>query len=464
MPLTAFALLLAVSVVMLVGRVTPLIAAERALVNLGGDVSERLSGSPFGALPLIFDALEDGVISVDFEFTDRFSSGGFDIEFHSDEANRLYKLVLDFDVDGFAFDLVLYLDRYSIVASSSLLGEEFYGITFATFRDDFTPIAQLLDLSEAEIDEIVGIIDIIGNTMNTPDVGLEIWQPYLELFNQFVLGGTVSSESTTIETRGQEINVTRAEFRFSQNDMISLLRDFLVTMSLDVNMDPFGMIDPWVWEELLTELDLPVATDGGTHLIMYIGPLNRLMKFDVSAYSAGPFSTTDLRFTADFGTSVFDTWYFTFVSTSEWPSWFDDSQIDANHIEVEFIWNYSETAGRHVNTLDVSVVESSLWHFWDEYEITASHNSGRFVSDWNSATGAFVLAFTDDETDETHEFGGIYMPDEYGGFMIRFDWAFAEYYTFLLEISAQIGVDIQPVQNFINFNDIPLSALLELLF
>ena len=463
-PLTAFALVIAVSVVMLVGRVMPLIAAERALVNLGGDMTQRLSGSPFGALPLIFDALEDGVVSVSFEFADRFASGSFDIEFHSDEANRLYKLVMDFDVDGFAFDLELYLDRYHIVATSSVLGEEFYGLTFATFRNDFAPIAQLLGLSDADVNEIVGIVEIIGNTMNTPEVGLEVWEPYFALFNQFILGGTVSSENLTIESRGQEVNVTRAEFRFSQNDMVSLLRNFLTTMSLDANMDPFGMIEPWVWDELIRELDLPVASDGSTHLIMYIGPQNRLMKLDMRIYSAGPFSATDLHFTADFGTSVFDTWYISLVFNVEWPSWFDASLTEFNHIDVWFVWNYSVTADRHVNTIDVSTIESTLWHSWDgEYEITTSHNSGRFVSDWNSTTGAFVLAFTDDDSDEASEVSGIYRPDEYGGFLLRFDWADTEFDTFSLEISAQTGADIQPVRNFINFSDMPISALLELL-
>ena len=308
-PIAAFAILLVVGVVLFVGRVTPLVAAERSLVNLGGDMAQRLEGSPLGVFPMLIDAMEDGVVSVGFEYTDRWTDVSFDFEFHSDEANREYMMLMYFDVDGFAFDVELHMDRHRIAASSSLLGDEFFGLTYATFREDFMPFAQMLPLSDEDIDEIVSIIDFINYTMNMPEPpGLEIFEPYTALLRQFILDGTMSSESTTLEFGGQDINVTRAVFRFSDDDMVSLLRDLLTTMSEDRNFDPLGMIDQWMWDDIFSEFDFLVSEiddfDGYVYVIMYIGPHNRLMLLEVDFHLEGQGSTNHLHVGADFGTSV----------------------------------------------------------------------------------------------------------------------------------------------------------------
>ena len=455
----AFGLLLAVVSTMF--KATPLLASEGDLVNPGGDMAVRLENSPFGAFPMLFNALEDGIVSVSYEFTDRWTSGSFDFEIHSDEPNRQYKLLMDFDVNGTQFDLTIYIDRYLIAVSSSILGEEFYGLTFATFRDDFRLIAQLLGIGEDDIDQIAAIIDIVGDTMNTPDVGPDVWDPYAALFRQFLLSGTASSENTTI----QETNVTRVEFRFSDDDMVSLFRDILVTMSEDQNMDPMGIIAPWMWEETIRDFESSIAEldamDGNLHIVMYVGPQNRLVQLEVNVSLTGNGSSTDLRFTADFGTSVFDPWHFTYIVNAEFPSWVDASQTDTLLTETVYVWTFTENEGRFVNSIDISSsLESNRWDsLSEEVESFTVNGSIRMVSDWNSITGEFVLALESDQSDDPSEISGIFIPDSNGGFLLRFE----DNDTFSLEISAQIGANIQPIQNFINFNDIPLGTLIQLM-
>ena len=469
-PLAAFLMLIAVAVVVLIGRVTPLVAAERALVNLGGDMAQRLEGSPFGAFPMLIEALEDGVVNISFDYSDRWSSGSFDIEFHSDEANRVYKMIVDFDVDGFGFDLEIHMDRHRIAASSSLLGDEFFGLTYETFRQDFRPFGRMLGLSDSEIDEIADIIEMIGDILDMPDPGMEIYEPYIALLRQFILDGTMSSESTTIESRGQEVNVTRAMFRFTDDEMIGLLRDLMVTMSMDQNMDPLGMIEPWMWEELFSELDFALneleGFDGEMFLAMDIGPGNRLISLSCFVTFQGQGSNLNLYFSADFGNSVFDPWYFTLAGIAETPNWNDATQTDTNIFEIEFVWTYTETAGRFVNTIEISWnTENSWWNSWDEaMEVWSISESGRLISDWNSNTGGFVLAFeSDGPWGERFEVSGIYRLDSNGGFFFSLGPIDTGRETFSLEVSTRLGANINPPQSFINFSDIQLGTFLDLL-
>ena len=463
-PIAACAVLLTVGAVMLVGRMTPLLAAERAFADLGGDMNRRIEGSPFGAIPRLMDALEDGVISISYDFSDRWSSNFFDIEFHSDEANREYKLLITFDMAGTEFDLRLHLNRYRIAASGGVLGENYFGLTFETFREDFAPLAGILGLGEEQIDEIANIVEMIGDFMNAPEVGMEVFEPYTALLRQFLLDGTVSSESTTIVTGGQEVSVTRAEFRFTDDDMISLLRDFLTTISEDQYMDPFGM-----WDEMMPEFEILAGemdyVDGDMYVIMYIGPENRLVQLEVEVNMTGYGTVTHLFFDADFGTSVFDPWYFTFIVYTEVPSWHDASLVNSNLFEFGYVWTFEETAGRFINTLEVAAnFEDSWWHWDGEFIVWEAQISSRLVSDWNSSTGAFVLSFEGEEFGGLFEVTGTYLPDSNGGFLFSLTPIETEFETFSLEVSAQIGSNIQPIEDFINFTEIPLSVLLNLPF
>ena len=445
-PLTAFALILAVGIVIFIGKVTPLVAAERAFANLGGDLSLRLEATPFGAFPLMANALEDGVLFINFEYSDRWTSGSFNIEFHSDEVNRVYKMLMDFDADGFEADVEIHIDRHRIAVSSSLLGEEFYGLTFATFREDFRPFAVVLGLDDDEFNEIADIVEMIGDMMDMPDPGMEIWEPYAALFRQFILDGTLSSESTTIISGGQEVDVTRAEFRFTDDDMVQLMIDYLETMATDSNMDPFGMMDPWMWDEMFSEINMLIEElddfDGYMYVVMYIGPQNRLMVLEVDLYLEAYDTKNHLHMNADFGTSVFDPWNFTIAGTTESSDWSDGFSID-------LVWTFTDSAGRYVNTIDVSLSSNGL------------NEVGRLVSDWNSNTGVFVLAL---ENGDRLEFSGIYRLDSNGGFLLSFGPIDTGFESFSIEISTQIGTSIQPPQDFINFSDIPLGMFLDLMF
>ena len=470
-PIAAIALLLAVAVIMLVGRMTPLVAAERALVNLGGDMAYRLENTPFGAFPMLIEAMEDGVVTVNFDFSDRWTEGSFSFELHSDEANREYMMYLSFDVDGFAFDAELHMDRHRIAVASDLLGDEFIGFTYATFREDFRPVAQMLGLSDDEADEIADIVDFIHDSMNMPEVGMEVFEPYAALFRQFMLDGTLSSESTTLVTRGQEVAVTRAIFHFTNADLVWLLRDLMTTMSQDRNLDPMGMIDPWMWDDIFRDLDFLLyeldEIDGDVYLTMYIGPQNRLMILQVDAYMNGDGASVNFGMNADFGTSVFDTWYFTFFGTTESPSWHDATMINSSYFELLMVWTFEESAGRFVNTIEITATSEEYW--WDGFDETmhnwGSSDTGRLVSDWNSNTGAFVLSFEDDDPwGVSAEARGSFVLDSRGGFQLSFDTIDTGDMTFSISVSAEIGANIQPVQDFINFSDIPLSMLLELLF
>ena len=462
---TAFAVILAMLATVFVGKTEPLMAAEAPDANLGQDMSRRLEASPFGAFAMIAHALEDGVVSVSYYFSDYFTSGNLNISLHSDEANREYKLVIDFDVEGLAFDLELHLDRQRIAVSSGLLGEGFYGFYFETFRDDFRPFAGLLGISDADFEEIAGMVDFIIEIMNAPQMESEIWEPYEALIRQFIIDGAVSSEGTTMVLGQQEINVTRSVFRFTDEDMVRLLWDAMTTMSGDRSLDPFGMLDEIMsdFEIFMDELSF---FESEIYIILYIGLGNRLIKLEADINLMEYATTTNVFFEANFGTSVFDTWYFSYIITTELPCITDTSQTSTSIHEVVFTWEFTENQGRYVNTVEASsTTEISWWNsFYQEVESWASSGSGRIVSDWDSGTGAFILSYRDDEVGDLFNLTGTYLLDSSGGFLFKIESTDSDYETFSLEVVARIGANIQQVRDFTSIGNLPIGILLDLLF
>ena len=446
-------------------------AAEIAMTSLGNDLSRRLESTPFGAFPMLFEALTDGVVSLSFDYSDRWTSGSFDVEIHINDARGEAMSLWNVNIEGFEFDLEWHMNRYSQAFRTSLLGDEFYGFTYATFREDFAPIAQALGMSAWEIDEIASLMEMLGDMMAMPDLGLDAFVQYEELVDRFVQGGALPLESTTIISGGQSVDATRAAFRFTDDDIVRFLRDFLRMMSQDTNLDPFAMIDPWMWDQVMRDFDSVVDefaryVSGYMEIAMYIGPQNRLVRFNIIADMTADNSVFGMEFEADFGTSALAPWTFTILGFTEMPSWDDPTRINTDGFEFVAVWTHTESGGRHTNTIEVTTTtHDSWWDSWsEEWHEHYRIDSGRMISDWNSNTGDFVLRFEDDSPwSEPFEFSGYYSVDGRGGFTLGFahdtGWE-----SFNVEISTSLGTNFTPVREFTSIMDIPLSALLDLMF
>ena len=169
-----------------ISKPAQLIAAEWTLENLNKNVSSGLPDSHLEALAMISDALSYGVVSVRIDYSDELNSISLDASLHSDETNREYMLTINIDVNGTEFDIRIFVNRYHIAASSSILGTGYYGITFKTFRDEFRPFAQLLGLTNAEFDRVVYIVNMISGFLNNPDEQKIMLEPYIELLRRFI--------------------------------------------------------------------------------------------------------------------------------------------------------------------------------------------------------------------------------------------------------------------------------------
>ena len=447
-------------------------AAEVAMASLGNDLTSRLESTPFGAFPMLINALNDGVVSFSLDYTDMWSSGSFDVEIHINDARREAMSLWNIYIEGFEFDLEWHMNRYSTAFRTGLLGDEFFGFEYATFRQDIMPLAQALGIPAWEVDEMAALIEWAGELMAMPDIGLEAFLPYEQLVDQFVQGGALPPESATITSGGQSVNVTRAAFRFTEDDIVRFLRDFLRIMSQDSNMDVFGMIDPWMWDQIMRDFEM-VADEmaryvtGEMEVAIYIGPGNRLVRFEINGEmnEVGGDGTAGFVFYADFGTSALAPWTFSLEGFFEEESWADPTQMNSDGFVFEILWTHNETGGRFVNTIEITFTEhSSWWDSWAEEMVENTWSStARMISDWNRNTGDFVLRFEEDDWGDSFEFGGYFSLDGRGGFTLGFSHD-TGWETFDIEISSSIGTNFTTVRDFTNIMDIPVGALLDLMF
>lgn len=446
----------------LFNRVTPLLAAERALGNFTEEFRQRIDGSPFGAISMLADALEGGFVAANIAHENRNwgSSTRINFDFHADDARREYMLNLNADVEGIRFDLEGFMDRNSLAVRVPQVDSSFYGINFATFRSDFRQFAREIGLSEWEINEIADAVDMVREALNAPSVDDSFWDEYTAMLTDFLTAGEMSSASETIASGGQSVSVTRTEFYYSMRDITDFLRDFLNALRSDSRLDPLGTVDPWMWDDMMSEFDAAVRemereVAGGMTLALYIGPQNRLVRasvaFDARPARGGDGESATLAIVGDFGTSVFSPWRFTISTRIEEESWSDSSRTDISEFEIELLWTYEVSGGRHVNTIEATVTEEQQW--WNsrlgEMDAWSDTSRATIASEWNSGSGAFTLSVADEW--DRYEFGGNFMPDARGGFELRLDpidlgWGD----EIRIVIRAGLGANITPVRDFIN--------------
>jgi len=416
-------------VVSFINRVGPLITAQRSLGNFNNEVVTRLQTSPLHVFELLGNNLADGTTTVSFDYSNTWSERFMgDITFMADSSQHAVLTDINLNFGGLInFDLEFLMNRQYAMARTRLLGRDFYGITFATFREDFQPFGTEMGLGQQTINDIADFVESLEESLNmddSSDISTEYFTPYIEVITAFA--------RNTEYTSSREDGITRIEFLFTGSDIVQLLRDLLVVFEDDENMrDWFESFDQVRFRDIVRDIrrginEIEDNLSGEITLTLYVGSRNRLNRIQFNADLTFDGERAEIDIALDLGSSVLDDWTLDIAVT-------ESGETET----LSVAWEINESNDRYINTFTLRPPGSA-----DAIQLS---------SDWSPSTGAFTLSYSDNAPrGESGAVSGIFSVDNYGGFRLGFDAFGSGRASFVIEIESSAASNIQFPADFIN--------------
>ena len=428
---------------------------ERAMENLEIEMMERLDKTPFGVLPMMFDAFENGTTKLAFEY--EYSSHWWDdhvwvdMTIKSNSDDNEFAVIMDIEsyFINMDFDLELYLNEERIAARSRALSDDFFGITFDTLSADIQTFGNFIGLDRTTMNELTLAVEMIEDLMYTEDMTDVFFEEIEKITEDFLRNIDVSTERVRIEVSGETVNATRVHYSVDISDIVDFLRelifvyeDFYLTQ-IEIYNNPLTrdlyfemlrehdfMLDEF--EDLIDELEY--YGYGEIIFAYYISNNNRLLRMNMEADLTVDGDRGQIIMYLDFGLSVTDRWEFGMSVVT------DDGDVD---VGLNITWDFYERRGSYVNTINIDVIDNGR----SDFSISLS-------SAWNEASGDFELSaqFADGPF-----FGGgsltgnLIMTDT--EYTLRFDDFEPNAFTRIsFEISGELGAPTIADIDFINLD------------
>jgi len=439
---------------------SPEAATANAFSNLGDEFNQRIHGTPLEAFGMLAESLENGSLTVDFDYSDMWSNTYGKFTLLSDAERGDYAIEAGISADGFYVDFDFYINQERAAIRVPLIDNNFYGITFASFRSDFRSFANSLSdsfgymfgINQQEIDmigESVGeFVDLISGFMRSSGSPSTIYGEYDRVVSDFLDRVDSSTSSTSITSGGSSVSVTKVEYVITDRMFIEFLEDLLRAAENDENardiflaIDEYqAAIDPWYrgssWDDALRDMrsairELDRSLKGNITYALYIGSGDRLMLLEVDADLEFDRERAQFNISLDLGASAHDLWVFK-ISV-------DDGRNSTTGI-IE--WERSESP-RGGGFTSLRFIDESRW----------GDTTSEILLDWTD-NGYFTLSFADDYYQETL-LNGTYTSNN-NGFRLVLDDPFISPYwgeSLRIEISTTAQSGPIPQINYINISD-----------
>jgi hypothetical protein len=377
--------------------------------------------------------MQNGTLTVSFDYRESLAeTANAEITFLSDSNRREYAVlgeinalgeanILDFGAFGSPnIDFEAYINRQRLAAGLNFLGNDFYGITFSTFRNDLRKASQRLALDNSTINLIADYVESIEGAMNSDTVGLQdLLEPYADILISHINNAELSTERISITVGGQDVRVTKLDLYFTEQDVLALIWKIYELLENDHNIRVRGSyILDGILEDLsrsINELEQELTGDFSLILSFYMGGRNRLMRFDAKILERGH---TEVEINAEFGASADDTWNVTVFSPAMGT--------------FSFEWVFEEVNNRYRHTTIAR-----------EVAMGNQRELGRIISDWNPSSGALILTM-ENEWDNRSVRGNLTTTGD--SFEIGFsDIPFGSYDSLNISITASHGANIENI-------------------
>ena len=448
---------IAVAVFFIFFRITaPMLLLGKAVNNLGTEADERFNSTPFKAFLMLPEILEDGTVTVNFDYTTTLfgellaANVDGSVKLSSNTETREYALGAEINAYGETFDIDAYMNRERIALRLQLLGDDFYGFRYDTFRDDIRVFGSLIRLDDQYMDMLADIVDQINEMMNAEAIDVNIYEAYADPITNFARNLEVKSRRTTIRMGEDSIRCTEVEFKISKETLVELLKDLYNVLENDETIRAqFEISDNSLfdgitggygrgYQQTLREFrsfirEFERSYSGDIKMQFFIDRNDRLIRTEINADVEYDRESTEFIATFDFGNSLEDTWIFEFHVIDEYST-----------ENLLILWDFEDLPGNQRNTVNIIT--------------TNDLDSITLISDWNQDSGDFALVYIDRW--EKNELTGVLTTDD-KNFRIRFDDFYPENSddSLKIEILAQTGAEIDEIE-YINMDKWG-SALME---
>jgi len=303
---------------------SPELTIGRAFASVGDEIEKRLENTPLEIFGRLSDSLEEGSVTVDFGLSTMATDTRGSITLHSDAQRREYALtgsVGEYGMaagllgDDFNFDFDIYVNKERIAARLSQLDDNFYGFSYATFRDDFRSLANLIGLGRSEIDEVADAIEMFSDLLNM-DVDSDVLDSqYTDLFKELLKKAESGSSRVEISSSGRSHSVNKIEYKITAEMILDVLEEFLDIFENDESIrSTLTAIDGAVafddmFNEMRSELR-SIARDlkGEIVVAFFVGSGDRLYRIETDIDIGVDWDMASAGIVIDFGDSAHDLW------------------------------------------------------------------------------------------------------------------------------------------------------------
>jgi len=434
--------IIAVIVILSVMRSSPLAVVSRAMANNNAETMQRIEGTPFRAIELLMDTLGNGAVNVDFDYRDRWSDANGTVQWVSNTRNNDHSFAAEITSNRQTLEVEAFINRDRLAVGSRNLDNNYYGITFATFRDDLSIFGREVGLSSREMNTIIDVVELIEDVMHITGDSDTLLQQYIDLLTDFMTNLELTSERTQITSGGSNVNARKIQFIITDDDISDLLTDLIDMLSDDEHMREYfnaitrnEIVEEMFWRmqipsysDLMRELrdavrDLNRHLSGEITITYFVGSRDRLLRMETEADLRMDRERVRMSSSFDFGESAQDRWEIQTSITS-----------DNMRERTRVVWDYEDSSGRITNSM----------------VITADGDRIFLESEWSPSNGRFTLSMDDGRFED--EITGVFRVNR-DGFNLSIDNPFPRNSNEFLEfeITTQTGVRVRQI-DFINMD------------
>jgi len=391
--LAAFALIAVAGTLVFRSRVAPLLTARRSVINLNNEILQRINATPLQAVGMLFNSLENGTIEAEYRASGLFGmrvngtlSSNAQTRMRSLEAHASIMALLGLDIEA-------RITPQHTAFSSNMLGNDFFGFTYNTFRYDISAFG--LDATTANL--LSDLVESMEATLNAETHMAESFQNYRNVIMQFIrsVSFTATRSSTRVsQSGGNTINIEFHIPRYSLYTLINALYTLLknddhlltwLTMLSNTGsfFDNFDTFDISTMRDLVLELEQLGDT---SNVLLIDNSNNRLMNINLH-FNDIETGITGIKI--DFGQSVYCRWGGYVYSIY-------DAEVKIKNL---FWWDFNN-GNIYTNVLSLH----------------AANTSPRLLtSEWAPLTGLFTL----NDTSAANPLTGTFTIDSNGSFVMR---------------------------------------------
>jgi hypothetical protein len=449
-PITAVVAVAVVAFILLFARSSPKAIVSKALAGMVSEAGARLDNTPLKAIGLIGETLKDGKLTLNFNYEDNWNeqevSGS--VKISSIAKDKECALEADLSIYSQPVNAEVYVNKERIAVGSRLLDNNYYGITYSTFREDFRSFGELIGLDDNTMSDVADAIDILSDAMNAEKVDYSSLDAYAELVTEFFKNIEPTSERAELEIGGVSVRCQKIGFMVTDKQIIKLFNDLYDLLESDDQLreqfdsmydNPLmgSMSGGFSYRSMLRDIRNAIGEfenifTGNIIYSFYVGSKDRLLKMEAETNIEVFGENTQLRMTFDFGASPQDRWTFE-ISVQE----------VGDRSSGKMVWDYKERS----NSIENSLTFTSS----DDDPFTLK-------SVWSPESGIFTLSYEDKWGDDNN-ISGVFTTDG-AGFHLSIDNPMPEYLDSVLtiELIGEPGAEIKQI-DYVNIDQWGMSLL-----